>query len=141
MRTSNTLNLYQRPGPIENQSLLQEKNSMLLKGDLIEHHDFVALPGSIWKRLFAWYSADWSIMRMLREDSSHGVILDLYPLSLGGVSNETKKSNQLMDSQKSSSESSSDSSTDQTDLDESHVDDAKSLISLDNMNILFDVGQ
>ena len=73
---------------------------MLLKGDLIEHHDFVALPGSIWKRLFAWYSADWSIMRMLREDSSHGVILDLYPLSLGGpisTNNETKK-NQPMDS-------------------------------------------
>ena len=74
---------------------------MLLKGDLIEHHDFVALPGSIWKRLFAWYSADWSIMRMLREDSSHGVILDLYPLSLGGgtgISTNDAKKNQPMDS-------------------------------------------
>ena len=44
MRSSNTLNLYARPGPIENHTLLQKKNCMLLKPNLIEHHDYVALP-------------------------------------------------------------------------------------------------
>lgn len=98
---------------------------MLLKGDLIEHHDFVALAGPIWKRLFAWYSADWSIMRMLREDSSHkGVLLDLYPLSLNGATGQNgtnhsgstgsaeRRKNHLFDSQKSDSEGEGDSNDD-----------------------------
>lgn len=52
---------------------------MLLKPNLIEHHDYVALPADIWRHIYAWYSADWSIVRFLRKDSGMGVILDLYP--------------------------------------------------------------
>ena len=94
MRSTNTLNLYQRPGTIENQSLLQKQNCMLLKPNLIEHHDFVALPFSIWKYIFAWYSCDWSIVRFLRKDSAQGVILDLYPNPQSGIlrtENETPR--------------------------------------------------
>ena len=82
MRSCNTLNLYARPGPIENHTLLQKKNCMLLKPNLIEHHDYVALPAQIWRHIYAWYSSDWSIVRFLRKDSGIGVILDLYPNEL-----------------------------------------------------------
>lgn len=81
MRTSNNLNLYARPGIVENHDLLQKRNCLLLKNNLIEHHNFVALPTEIWKHIYAWYSADWSIVRFLRKDSAQGVILDLYPLN------------------------------------------------------------
>ena len=70
MRTSNTLNLYARPGMIENNSLLQKSNCVLLKPNLIEHHDFIALPMAIWKYIYAWYSCDWSIVRFLQKDSA-----------------------------------------------------------------------
>ena len=79
MRTSNNLNLYSRPGPIENHDLLQKRNCLLLKNNLIEHHDYVALPSEIWKHIYQWYSSDWSIVRYLRKDSAQGVILDLNP--------------------------------------------------------------
>jgi len=78
MRTSNNLNLYARPGPIENHSLLQQRNCLQLKSNLIEHHNYVALPADIWKHIYAWYSADWSIVRFLRRDTTQGVILELY---------------------------------------------------------------
>ena len=94
MRSSNTLNLYARPGPIENHTLLQKKNCMLLKPNLIEHHDYVALPAQIWRHIYAWYSSDWSIVRFLRKDSGIGVILDLYPNELPIESRtETAQSN------------------------------------------------
>ena len=80
MRTSNNLNLYSRPGPVENHDLLQKRNCLHLKNNLIEHHNYVALPPEIWKHIYSWYSADWSIVRFLRRDSAQGVILDLYPM-------------------------------------------------------------
>ena len=80
MRTSVNLNLYARPGPIENHDLLQKRNCLLLKNNLIEHHNFVALPPLIWKHIYSWYDADWLIVRFLRRDSAQGVILDLYPM-------------------------------------------------------------
>ena len=81
MRTSNNLNLYSRPGPVENHDLLQKRNCLLLKNNLIEHHNYVALPPDLWKHIYAWYSADWSIVRFLKRHSAEGVILDLYPLN------------------------------------------------------------
>ena len=89
MRTSNNLNLYARPGPVENHDLLQKRNCLLLKNNLIEHHNYVALPPLIWKHIYSWYSADWSIVRFLRRDSAQGVILDLYPLHDGVDRHET----------------------------------------------------
>ena len=89
MRTSNNLNLYSRPGAVENHDLLQKRNCLLLKNNLIEHHNYVALPPLIWKHIYSWYSADWSIVRFLRRDSAQGVILGLYPLNDGNDRHET----------------------------------------------------
>ena len=50
---------------------------------MIEHHNFVALPTDIWRHIYAWYSADWSIVRFLRRDTAQGVMLDLYPMHGG----------------------------------------------------------
>jgi len=52
---------------------------MLLKPNLMEHHDYEALPVGLWRHLYSWYSADWSIVRFLRRDTTQGVFLDLYP--------------------------------------------------------------
>ena len=73
---------YERPGPIENACLLQAENSMLLKANLIEHHDFEALPAEVWRFALAWYQADWRIVRFLRRDvaaANSTVYLDLLP--------------------------------------------------------------
>lgn len=37
-------NLYSKPGEIENVNLLIKGNSMCLKPNLMEHHDYIALP-------------------------------------------------------------------------------------------------
>ena len=79
IRASNNLNLYAKPGPIENYDLLLKRNCLQLKSNLFEHHNYVALPPDIWRHIYAWYSADWSIVRFLRRDNAQGVILDLYP--------------------------------------------------------------
>jgi hypothetical protein len=73
--------LYAKPGLIENESLLISGNYFLLKPNLMEHHDYVALPQSVWQRVFAWYSSDWSIVRLLKKDiySNGELFLDLYP--------------------------------------------------------------
>ena len=54
---------------------------MLIKPNLINHHDFEALPPEVWRYVLAWYSADWRIVRFLRRDAAHqGVFLDLHPV-------------------------------------------------------------
>ena len=69
---SNTqLYYYDRPGPIENVSLLEMNNGMELKSGLIEHHDYVIVNNELWRYLFAWYRADWSIVRYLRFSNSN----------------------------------------------------------------------
>jgi hypothetical protein len=35
---------YDRPGEVENASLLMKGNSMQLKPNLMEHHDYIGLP-------------------------------------------------------------------------------------------------
>ena len=55
---------------------------MLLKANLIEHHDFEALPAEVWRFALAWYQADWRIVRFLRRDvaaANSTVYLDLLP--------------------------------------------------------------
>ena len=72
-------NMYQRPSMIDNASLLLDNNCMILKPNLIEHHDYEALPQEVWKYILAWYSADWRIVRFLRRDAHQRTFLDLHP--------------------------------------------------------------
>jgi hypothetical protein len=60
--------------------LLKEGRSMLLKENLVEHFDFVAVSAEVWKHIYSWYSADWSIVRYLKVDNtSLKLYLDIYP--------------------------------------------------------------
>jgi hypothetical protein len=58
---ANLQTLYTRPGPIENKHLLTKGNCLKLVPNLIEHHDFEAVCPEVWRHLYAWYGADWSI--------------------------------------------------------------------------------
>lgn len=49
----------------------------ILKDCLMEHHDYEALPRSIFKHLKKWYGVDYEIIRFLKVD-----ILDEKKLSL-----------------------------------------------------------
>ena len=60
---------YPRPGPILNNDLLLNNQSINLRPNLIENFDYVAVPSAIWKHLYSWYSADWQISRNLVKDS------------------------------------------------------------------------
>jgi hypothetical protein len=71
--------MYQRPSIIDNAGLLLDDNCMILKPNLIEHHDYEALPQEVWKYILAWYSADWRIVRFLRRDAQQKTFLDLHP--------------------------------------------------------------
>jgi hypothetical protein len=64
--TASTQQLYMRPGPIENKSLLAKGNFIKLTPNLMEHYDYEAVSYDVWKYLYAWYSADWSIARFLK---------------------------------------------------------------------------
>ena len=75
-----TIPIYSRPNHIENKNLLLEGNCMLLKPNLMEHHDYVCVSSEVWKYLYSWYSCDWSIVRYLKRNKSNDTIyLDLYP--------------------------------------------------------------
>jgi hypothetical protein len=60
--------------------LIEEKSSKL-KENLVEHFDFVVLTGEIWKYLYSWYSADFTIVRFLKRDKTNkkAYYLELYP--------------------------------------------------------------
>lgn len=75
------INPYKRPGQIENSNLLQKKNKMYIKDDLIEHFDYEGVSDEVWKYLYAWYSSDWVIVRYTRKDRGNAdqVYIDLYP--------------------------------------------------------------
>lgn len=80
VKESDRLNLYSKPGEIENAPLLITGNSMCLKPNLMEHHDYIALPQDVWRHIVAWYQTDWTIIRHLKRDIvNNEVILDLYP--------------------------------------------------------------
>jgi len=71
---------YTKPGSIENQQLLVKGNSMCLKPNLMENHDYVGLPQDAWRYIVAWYTTDWTIVRHLRRDIvNNEIVLDLYP--------------------------------------------------------------
>jgi len=60
---------------------MKESNSSELKDNLIEHFDFVVVSCEIWKHLYSWYSADWTVVRFMRRDRTNkrAFFLDLYP--------------------------------------------------------------
>ena len=71
---------YKRPGPIINRGLVVAGMSMYLKPNLVEHHDYEALPAAVWKHLYSWYTADLTLVRDVKMDrSTERRYLDLYP--------------------------------------------------------------
>ena len=53
--------------------------SMNLRENLLEFHDYVALPNSLWKCIYSWYGADYALERYLVKDQDTGItFLDLY---------------------------------------------------------------
>ncbi|TNV73251.1 hypothetical protein FGO68_gene12077 [Halteria grandinella] len=75
--------LYQKPGRISNEDLLDKSNgnSQRLRENLVEHFDFEVLFPQLWLYMYSWFSADCQIVRYLRKDRlSSGIYrLDLYP--------------------------------------------------------------
>ena len=57
--------IYKYPGPVKNAELIVPGQSMNLRENLLEFHDYVALPNSLWRCIYAWYGADYSIERYL----------------------------------------------------------------------------
>jgi hypothetical protein len=81
---------YNKPGKIINKGLL--KNDIILdlgnmsadlelKDNLLEHHDYEALPQKIFDQLSRWYGSDFEIARPLRPDPfrDYKYYLELYP--------------------------------------------------------------
>lgn len=81
---------YSKPAKIINKILL--KNDLILdlgtmsadlelKDNLLEHHDFEAIPQKIFDQLARWYGCDFEISRFLRPDPfrNNKLFLDLYP--------------------------------------------------------------
>ena len=60
---------------------MKEGKQTEIKDDLVEHFDFMAVSCEVWKHLYSWYSADWTIMRFLKRDKTNkkAYYLDLYP--------------------------------------------------------------
>jgi hypothetical protein len=54
---------------------------MHLKENIVEHFDYEAITPDVWKHIYSWYSADWSILRYVCKDrvNRYAVFLDLYP--------------------------------------------------------------
>ena len=97
-----------------NERLLQRSNCLILKANLIEHHDYVALPYNMWRYMLSWYSCDWSIVRYLRQDPVNGVFLDLYPKVLtlnSNLTSELESQNSVFDTQQTSNQKSRSNTT------------------------------
>ena len=64
-----------------NECLIIDGNNARLNENLVEHFDFVALSGEVWKYLYSWYSADHIVVRFLKRDKTNkkAYYLDLYP--------------------------------------------------------------
>jgi len=67
---------YERPGPINNQPLLDSNNRLI--GNLVKHFDFEVVTFEVWKHLSSWYHYDQKICRRFVKDN-HDLKLDLYP--------------------------------------------------------------
>ena len=44
---------------------------MLLKDNLVEHFDFIAVSAEVWRLLYSWYSSDWCVARLLKKDRTN----------------------------------------------------------------------
>lgn len=80
-RRSESNSLYQKPGRIGNEGLLEGTGQ--LRGNLVQHFDFEVLHPQLWLYLYSWYSSDCQIVRYLRRDKLGGgsYKLELYPPS------------------------------------------------------------
>lgn len=84
------MELYPRPGPINNRELLRQEAisdlanfnpELELKENLLEHHDYIGVNKKVYDVLANWYGADFEICRVLRPDpfQQDKTYLELYP--------------------------------------------------------------
>eukprot|EP00928_Gymnodinium_smaydae_P009295 TRINITY_DN13455_c0_g1_i1.p1 TRINITY_DN13455_c0_g1~~TRINITY_DN13455_c0_g1_i1.p1 ORF type:complete len:981 (-),score=219.43 TRINITY_DN13455_c0_g1_i1:51-2882(-) len=70
-----------RPGPIDNSSLLEDPDSGELKRGILEHEDYRILSEAVWNLLHGWYHGGPPIKRRAIEQSGR-VIVEIYGLTL-----------------------------------------------------------
>jgi len=63
--------MYDKPGPINNSPLIRDGRSMLLKDNLVENFDFIAVSAEVWRYLYSWYCSDWCVARLLKKDRTN----------------------------------------------------------------------
>ncbi|KAF5303286.1 hypothetical protein FQA39_LY10025 [Lamprigera yunnana] len=93
------------PGPVDNASLVAESTLKVttltgeggrLKRDtpLVQHHDFILVPDSLWKALALWYGGPLPLPRqVIKPPGSVDVELELYPLNLGILRHQPQNTN------------------------------------------------
>eukprot|EP00929_Paragymnodinium_shiwhaense_P013945 TRINITY_DN121797_c0_g1_i1.p1 TRINITY_DN121797_c0_g1~~TRINITY_DN121797_c0_g1_i1.p1 ORF type:complete len:984 (+),score=216.28 TRINITY_DN121797_c0_g1_i1:101-2953(+) len=72
----------ERPGPIDNKSLLKPGDDSCLQPSLAEHTDYSIVSEEVWKLLHGWYGGGPAIKRRAIEEPSGGVRVELYGLRL-----------------------------------------------------------
>ena len=72
---------YKRPGPINLDSLLDNK-AHVLRHNLMEHYDFEAILPEVWRLLQAWYGNESELIPIIRpvcfDRRSNKFFVDLY---------------------------------------------------------------
>ena len=71
------------PGEMNNSTLIDQNSNLkriLLKENLLEHHDYEAVPKNVFRYLKKWYGIDIEIVRLLKIDPlENKIYLELYP--------------------------------------------------------------
>ena len=64
-----------------------------LKENILEHHNYEALPKSIFRYLKKWYGVDYEIVRFLKKDpiDDKKLYLELYPEKKYGLLNKSQR--------------------------------------------------
>ena len=62
-------------------NLYLKREAGCLRRDMVEHFDFEAVSQEVWTHLHSWYSADHTIIRLVKRDRFNlkRTFLDLYP--------------------------------------------------------------
>ena len=66
---------------IEEKCLIEGNEHLVLKGGLLEHLDYEAVPKHIYSHLKKWYGSDFELVRYMKKDpvDQKEVFLEIYP--------------------------------------------------------------
>ena len=83
MGVKNLIKSRSSPGEVKNFELIKSisGNSVELKENLLQHHDYEAVSEKIYSCFKDWYGVDHDIKRILKVDPANKkkLVLDLYP--------------------------------------------------------------